>query len=141
MRLGTVTIAADVLAALEAEARHARPAECCGLLIGPRGGDAIVASRPAANLSPTPNRFELDPQAHVRALRETRATGLDVIGFYHSHPASAPFPSATDLAESSYPTAVHVIVGFPGGRDVAEARAFSVRDDGFDERQLAVVGG
>ena len=30
-----------------------------------------------------------------------RADGLEVVGAYHSHPASAAIPSATDIAEAT----------------------------------------
>lgn len=75
----------------------------------------------------------------MRALRETRGTPFDVRGFYHSHPHSAPFPSATDLAESSYPDVVHVIVGFPTDGADAVVRAFVLRSDGYDEVMLTVA--
>lgn len=127
----------DVLAAMVAHARETRPAECCGILVGRDG--RITGARRAANLSDDPNRFELDPQAHVRAVREARGTDREVVGFYHSHPHSAPFPSATDLAGSTYPDAVHVIIGFPQAGDDAVVRAFLIRPNGFDELALTAL--
>ena len=83
-----------------AHAREMAPAECCGLLVG--SAREIVAAVRAANLADNPSRFLIDPKDHIRARREARARGLDVVGFYHSHPHSDARPSPTDLAEASY---------------------------------------
>jgi proteasome lid subunit RPN8/RPN11 len=96
------------MAAMVAHARRTAPAECCGVLVG--AGDRVLEAVPANNLSVDPNRFLLDPKTHIAAERDARGRGLTVIGFYHSHPHSAARPSATDIAESSYAEALHVIV-------------------------------
>lgn len=94
--------------AIVAHARHAAPAECCGLLLGTTS--EITEAVPARNLSADPNRFLLDPRDHIAARRAARTRGLDIVGFYHSHPHSAAAPSPTDIAEASYGDAVHLIV-------------------------------
>ena len=131
------TIAPAVVTDLEAHAREARPAECCGVLIGTPG--RVTESRRAANLSSDPHRFELDPQDHVRAIRDARGRGVAVIGFYHSHAAASPFPSAVDLAESSYPGALYLIVGFPANGERSAMRAFLLSPNGYDEVALQVA--
>jgi len=90
-------VATAVLEAIIAHARAEAPRECCGLLLGSL--TEIRRAEPARNLSPQATRYDLDPTDHFRILRLARAEGLDVIGAYHSHPASAPVPSPTDLAE------------------------------------------
>lgn len=82
-----------------AHAREDAPRECCGLLIGK--GDSVVRSVRAKNLDTQDTRYLIDPTDHFRAIRGARAEGLDVIGAYHSHPSSAPIPSATDIAEAT----------------------------------------
>jgi proteasome lid subunit RPN8/RPN11 len=78
------------------------------MLVG-RAGEIVAAVR-AQNLAGSPNRFLIDPKDHINALRHARANGLDVVGFYHSHPRSAPIPSPTDLEESSYRHHLYMIV-------------------------------
>jgi proteasome lid subunit RPN8/RPN11 len=98
--------------ALDVVVSHARetvPAECCGVLLGAH--EVVMEARPARNLATDPNRFLIDPKDHIDARREARAHGLDVVGFYHSHPRSAAVPSPTDLAEASYPDHLYLIVG------------------------------
>lgn len=102
-------ISPTVIADMLSHAREEAPRECCGLLVG--HGDSVVRSVRARNLDAKTTRYLIDPHDHFGALRAARADGLDVIGAYHSHPASAPVPSATDIAEAnSGPEFVYVIV-------------------------------
>ena len=55
-------------------------------------------------------RFLIDPADHFAARRIARERGLEVVGFYHSHPASPAEPSPRDLAEFSYPDHLYLIV-------------------------------
>jgi proteasome lid subunit RPN8/RPN11 len=79
------------------------------MLIG-RSGE-VVAAEPAGNLAEEPGRFLIDPKDHFAALRRARAQGLDVVGFYHSHPWSSSAPSSRDLEEASYRRHLYLIVG------------------------------
>lgn len=102
-------VSRPVLDGLIEEARAAHPRECCGLLMG--DGHAVTALRPAANIHPRPEqRFEIDPQVLVAALRAQRRGALQVIGYYHSHPAGAAMPSATDRREAPHDGRVWAIV-------------------------------
>jgi len=123
-----------VLTDIVAHAREAAPAECCGLLVG--AGNTILTAPRARNLSDNPNRFLLDPHDHVRALRGARSQGLDVIGFYHSHPHSAPEPSPTDIAEATYLDDLYLIVSLRG--ESPEIRLFRCERGSF--QPVAVVG-
>jgi proteasome lid subunit RPN8/RPN11 len=108
------TIAAHVLNRVLEHARAAAPAECCGVLVGRL--DAIAECVPVRNISTTATRYLLDPAEHITARRDARARGLDIVGFYHSHPRSGPEPSATDVAEASYAGHLYLIVGLaPAG--------------------------
>lgn len=104
-----VPVTSDVIATLLAQAARAAPQEACGLLLGRDGRiDTVVE---AANVSPDPLvRFEIDPAALFAAHRAARAGGPDLIGYYHSHPAGHPRPSATDCAHASGDGRVWAIV-------------------------------
>ena len=114
----------------------AAPRECCGVLLGV--GNRILAAIPGRNLAASPTRFELDPRDHIAARRQARAAGQEVLGFYHSHPATPPRPSPTDVAEWSYPELVAVIVGPSDGS--MEARAFRLRGAEVEEIPLVAAG-
>ena len=92
-------------------ARRTLPYECCGLLIGVATGADTRFTRawPARNLRHSRTRYLIDPSDHFAAIRAARRTGLAVVGAYHSHPASAPLPSATDDREADDSELVYVI--------------------------------
>jgi proteasome lid subunit RPN8/RPN11 len=131
-----LNIRAGTIDAVLAHARAARPAECCGMLLG--RDDLIEDARPARNLSDRPSaRFLIDPRDHFDALREGRCRGLEVVGFYHSHPHSRAEPSDTDRAEAHDAT-LHLIVGFD--RDPPEIRLFRFVRGNFLAVAFVTVG-
>lgn len=130
-----MTLPRAVRDALVAHARHEAPAECCGMLIGSAG--TVTSAVPARNIAAEPSRFLVDPVDHIRARRDARDAGQDVVGFYHSHPHSAAVPSETDLAEATYPNHLYVIVGLKG--EAADVRVYRFTGTAF-ELQIADAG-
>lgn len=128
-----ITIVRHVLDDVWAHAREASPRECCGVLLGV--DDRIVDSVRAVNLAPGTTRFELDPRDHFRAIRMARDRQLDVLGFYHSHPRTPSYPSPTDMAESGYADAMHLIAGMRDG--VEETRLFRIQPELVSEIPFA----
>jgi proteasome lid subunit RPN8/RPN11 len=98
----------------------------------------ITSAVRARNLSNEPSRFLIDPKDHIQARRDARASGLDVVGFYHSHPHSAAEPSETDRAEAwLYPNHLHLIVGLKN--EAADVRLYRFTGETF-ELQIADAG-
>lgn len=129
---GTTAVAVEirqsVLGEITDHARAEAPLECCGILIG--ADRRIERAARARNSLGSPTRYLIDPEDHFAALKSARENGQAVVGFYHSHPASAPAPSETDRLEAAYPGHWHLIV-FPGtADDPPEVRAFQLLDSG-----------
>ena len=103
------------------------------MLIG--SGASVIDVAPARNIAEKPTRFLIDPQDHIDAIRVARQRGLDVLGFYHSHPHSPAVPSETDRAEASYPDDLYMIVSLK--EDRPELRLYRLTDGNF--RELAFV--
>jgi proteasome lid subunit RPN8/RPN11 len=122
-------VSGAALAGIIAHARSAKPAECCGLLVGT--GTAVTEAVPARNLADLPTRFLIDPQDHIGAIREARRRGLDVLGFYHSHPHSPPVPSETDREEAGYPDHLYLIASL--ANEPPEIRLFRLAGGNFLE--------
>jgi proteasome lid subunit RPN8/RPN11 len=126
-------IARRALNDIVAHAQEVAPEECCGVLLGV--GDRIITAVRSRNADGEPmRRYAIDPRDHIAARRQARAGHQEVIGFYHSHPNSAPRPSASDVAEWSYPDALSLIVGVDGA--ALGARAFRIRSDAVEEVEL-----
>ena len=122
-------IGSAALESIVAQARAVQPLECCGLLIG--SGTVISEARQTANVSEVPNRFFIDPKGHIDGRRDARLRGLEVLGFYHSHPQTRAQPSATDRAEAAYPGSLHLIVSL--ATNPPEARLFRFEGEDFIE--------
>ena len=101
--------------------------------------DEVVEVRRARNIAASAaSHFLIDPKDHIDARREGRARGLDILGFYHSHPRGAAVPSVTDLTEAAYPGSLYAIIGL--GAAVPEVRVFELVNGNFHERPLVTVG-
>jgi proteasome lid subunit RPN8/RPN11 len=93
----------------------------------------------ARNVADDPaTRFLIDPADHVAGVRLARARGLDVIGFYHSHPVSPPAPSARDVAEFTYPGHLYAIVSLLA--EPPQLGLFRFVDGNFQSVSFVTVG-
>jgi len=79
------------------------PLEACGLLGGNNGRVEMRLGIPNSERSPV--RFRMEPHAQWRAFQRMEAAGLELMGFYHSHPNGPDQPSPTDILEMLYPVA------------------------------------
>ncbi|WP_331235740.1 desampylase [Natronorarus salvus] len=99
------------------QARAGAPEEVCGVLGGRREGrEATVGTViRVPNVASEPRRrYELDAEGLFAAIERIEGAGDSVVGFYHSHPAGPPAPSATDRALASWPGRSYVIVSLAG---------------------------
>ena len=82
----------------------AYPAECCGALgagVRTAGCKEVVRLWPAVNRrTDDPHRYLIAPDDLRRLEREVRAEGLEIVGYYHSHPDHPAVPSAFDTAHA-----------------------------------------
>jgi proteasome lid subunit RPN8/RPN11 len=121
----------ELAARMRAQAEATYPHECCGALLG-RDADAareVLDLLPLENRradSPR-NRFALTPEDFRRAEQVARASGLELIGWYHSHPDHPPLPSEFDR-EHAWPWYSYIIVGVERGRAGALA-SWRLADD------------
>jgi proteasome lid subunit RPN8/RPN11 len=111
------------------EGELAYPAECCGVLAG-RPGEAkeVVKLVPVTNRrTDDPHRYLIAPDDLRSIEADLRATGLEVLGCYHSHPDHPAAPSAFDTAQA-WPWYSYIIVRVDGGR-AADLTSWVLEDD------------
>ncbi len=114
--------------AIQAHGSEGYPDEICGLMLG---NDHVVTDvRRARNIivERSRDRYEIDPLDQIRIQREADASGLDVIGYYHSHPDHPAQASRFDT-ERAWAGYVYVIVSIEKGKPV-DANAFVADTDG-----------
>lgn len=126
---------------IRSHAAEGYPSEICGILVGPPGGALAATAHRArnTNLERARDRYEIDPRDHIRIQRDADAGGLEIVGYYHSHPDHPAQASVFDT-ERAWAGPVYVIVSVNQGQ-VADANAFvAVRDGGpFRAEPLEVV--
>jgi proteasome lid subunit RPN8/RPN11 len=132
-----VRIRGEVVSRMMEEARREPSVECCGVL-GGRGG-VISAILPARNALASPSEFEIAPEELFRIFRELRASRLDHLGIYHSHPAGDNAPSARDIERAFYPDAAYFVVS-PLPDAPRPVRAFSIREGRVTELAIEALG-
>lgn len=115
------------------------PAEGVGLLAGENLGDVARATRffPGTNIDASPTRYTMDPVEVISAFREIDERGWELAAIVHSHPATAPIPSATDLRDAHYPETLLLIVGFASTPPVARCwRVSCAAENAADSAQI-----
>ena len=108
------------------------PHECCGFLFGQstNGNKNVIKTHPVINSRDAEkrhNRYLITPQAFLKAEHEARDQGLDIIGFYHSHPDAEARPSQYDL-DYSWPVYSYLIVSVKN-RQAGEATSWQIKED------------
>jgi len=135
----TVGLPAPVREDIVEHAREGAPEEVVGVLAGSHGEDRSTVERSlrADNAAETPGtRYEIAPAEELALLERVDEAGLDVVGFYHSHPRGPLEPSEVDARRAAWPGYSYLIVSLGetppavgGWRWTGEAfRAEPVRD-------------
>jgi proteasome lid subunit RPN8/RPN11 len=109
----TLALPESVRETIVEHARAGAPEEVVGLLAGRFGEERSVVQRihPATNAAAAPRtRHEIAPREELALLERIDEAGLDVVGFYHSHPESPATPSETDARLAAWSGYSHVIV-------------------------------
>jgi proteasome lid subunit RPN8/RPN11 len=128
------------------EAERSYPSECCGILLGTVNGNSrtVTLTVTCENMrrdSPG-NRYSIDPEKVIAALKLARSRAETIVGFYHSHPDHPPKYSSTDLAEAHWFDCSYVITSVEKGR-AATTGSFVLLgtedDKQFAEEKLDIV--
>ena len=119
-------------ASMLAHALEGYPFEVCGVLVGRAEGRRVqrVVRVPNREQESPRVRYAIAPEDQLRLQREARGQGLEIVGFYHSHPDHPARPSETDrriAAEGLSDGVIHVVVGVAGGTE-ATPTAWVFRD-------------
>ena len=133
--------------ALRAHGEKAYPDECCGALIGrhtPEGWLVERAVRAGNSHTGTAHtRYQIAPAELVKIEREARSKGLEIAGFYHSHPDHPAHWSPTDLAEAHWLGCCYVITSVAQGK-ATETNSFllaggSIEKKHFEQETILIV--
>jgi proteasome lid subunit RPN8/RPN11 len=98
---------------LRAHGEETYPHECCGVLLGTStpDGNHVRETVRAGNTRTdrAHDRYNIAPEELIRIQRHARKLGLDIVGFYHSHPDCPAQWSKTDFDEAHWIGCSYVI--------------------------------
>lgn len=123
------------------------PNECCGILLGHTNGarKEVREVVPLKNLradrdraqkfvplkdpgrESERNRYLIDPADQIKVEKDARARGIEVVGYYHSHPDHPARPSDYDR-EHAWPWYSYIIVSVQRG-EPKELTCWVLSDD------------
>jgi proteasome lid subunit RPN8/RPN11 len=124
-----VKISRQVLDDIRAHAVAGYPYEICGALIARPVERTVIHSRRMANIEIVhPEvRYRLDDREHIAVQRAADDLGLEIVGFYHSHPDHPAVASETD-EKDSWANLYYLIVSSANGT-TGDANVFTAESD------------
>lgn len=144
----TESVAATLTGSAERRIRElaaaAYPDEGCGVMLGrwTTAGASVVEVTSGRNLNRerSRDRYLLDPGDIVRADHRAREQGLDIVGYWHSHPDHPAWPSQFDT-DHAWVDYMYVIVNSTA-TGTGDLNAFTLTGEGgpFAQLTLTITG-
>jgi proteasome lid subunit RPN8/RPN11 len=104
--LEMLKLSSEQFARIVAQGREGKPLEICGLLAAPkdRAGEGTVVAEvyPVESDDKSELTYTINAGGYIRAERDARSKGLEIVGIYHTHPATVAYPSKTDVARAHW---------------------------------------
>jgi proteasome lid subunit RPN8/RPN11 len=133
-----LTIRRDVLHSVVAHARADHPDEACGIIAGPLDSDDPARHVPMTNAERSATFYRFEPAEQLRVWREMDDRDERPVVIYHSHTATEPYPSRTDIGLASDPDAHYLLVS-TRNPDSDEVRSYRIVDGVVSEEEVRVV--
>lgn len=118
--MSALHITKPIYDSIRARGEETYPHECCGVLLGqstPEGWRVASAVRAGNTRTDSAhNRYQIAPVELVKIQREASRQGLDIAGFYHSHPDHPAQWSPTDFSEAHWIGCSYVITEVARGK-------------------------
>lgn len=138
-----ITITKAHKQAINAHGEKTYPNECCGIMLGEVLDDGskvlkdLFAVDNSREDSEQYHRFEIEAEDLLKAEKAAALKGLDVIGFYHSHPDHPAVPSEYDRSHA-FPFYSYIIVSVEKGKAGAFTSWELDKDFQFEPETLTI---
>jgi proteasome lid subunit RPN8/RPN11 len=129
-----IGIPGNIFHEMLAHCLRGHPEEACGILAG--RNCEVMKLYPMTNAEPSPVSYLMEPKEQFRALKDMRENNLSMVAVFHSHPASAAYPSAKDVELAFYDDCAYLIVGLSADEPVV--RAFTIREGSVREVEIVI---
>jgi proteasome lid subunit RPN8/RPN11 len=125
---------ATAFAEMVASAYDGYPLEACGLLVGE--GAQVHRFVACTNEAASARVYTIPGKELLHAELDAQADGLEIVGVFHSHTHSEPYPSPTDVTQAPDPVWYYVIVSLK--REAPEARCYRIVEGEITEVPISV---
>jgi proteasome lid subunit RPN8/RPN11 len=136
-----LVVSPEQMERMVAHCQQAYPFEGCGMLLGRavNGRKVVVDVLPTGNareVEAQHNRYLIPPEEILQGELEAEERGLDVIGYFHSHPDHPARPSEFDR-DHAWPWYSYLILSIMDGK-AEDSRAWQLREDrsGFEAETI-----
>ena len=99
----------------------------------------ITEARSCRNADASARTYTVDPRDMLAAGRAAEARGDEIVGVWHSHTHTDPYPSPTDVRQAVDPTWWYVIVSLRD--DAPMLRAYRIVDEQIAEGRVVLDRG
>lgn len=111
------------------------PDETCGILAGKR--DKIEMAYSMKNMDKSPMSYFMDPKEQLKAMKDIREQGLEMLAIYHSHTFSQAYPSAKDIELAFYPDVSYMIISL-ADKKTPVLRSFKIQGGDIREEEVRI---
>jgi proteasome lid subunit RPN8/RPN11 len=129
-----LVLSASLRDALTAHCLRELPLEGCGLLVGTSSDATVVRVVATGNAAGSSRLYSVDSRDFLRADRQAETDGLEIIGVFHSHTHTDPYPSPTDVAQAPDPGWHYVIVSLR--HQVPSVRSYRIEQEKVTEEPV-----
>ncbi len=123
-------------------ALNVQPIEACGLLAGIQAESDKTVQKVylLANSDNSSEHFSMDPQEQFAAVKDMRSHGWELLGNFHSHPASPARPSAEDKRLAFDSKASYLIISLQD-QEQPIMKSFHIEKGQVTEEKISIIGG
>jgi proteasome lid subunit RPN8/RPN11 len=131
-----IRIPKPIYNAIVDHARKESPLECCGILGGRDGTVEKVFE--LSNTEKSSIRYSMSPQEQLKVFEEMERETLEMVGIYHSHTHTIPFPSETDVKLAFYPEVFSVIISLKEEKN-PQVKAFRIQEEAIYPEEIVIT--
>jgi len=124
-----------------AHSKEEQPNEACGILAGRitkidgKVMREVLRVYKCKNELNSPIEYRISGEEQLRAFNEIEKSGLDLLGFYHSHPHTDSRPSSIDKERGNYIGYSYMIVSL----SPVKVSSWVLEEDGFKEEEIYII--
>lgn len=136
-----INLSKSDLKIIEEHSINGLPNESCGILLGKIREDSLEVEEviTAENELSAPTTFKINPEFVCGKIDEAEEKGLELVGFYHSHPKIPAYVSPRDMTFMSlWPKVVWLIVSV-NEDGIKDMKAF-VMEESVEEGKSREIG-